>query len=73
MVGPLQDRSAGADMNGVLHMVGSGHRGLVKLDLAVVLSIAQRVFDRAPHLAARKRIAALVALAESRQSQSKRH
>jgi hypothetical protein len=60
-------------MNGVFHMVGSGHGGLVKLDLAVVLLIGQGVFDCGPDLAARKGIAALVALAERRQSESKRN
>jgi multidrug efflux pump subunit AcrA (membrane-fusion protein) len=55
-----------SDMNGVLHMVGSSHLGVVTLHDGVVLRIAKGVFDPAPHLAARNGIGTLVGLAEHR-------
>jgi hypothetical protein len=73
MVGSLQDSSGYVGMNGVLHLVGSVHLGVVSVRDFVMIGIAKSVLDRTPYLAARNGIAIFVGFAERRQSKSKRH
>jgi len=51
VVGSLQDRSRNIDMRGVLYIIGSSHLGVVTRLDAVVLRVAQCVFDGAPQFA----------------------
>jgi hypothetical protein len=60
-------------MNRVLHLVGSGHVGIVALHDGIVLRIAKGVFDPYPHLAARNGISTLIGFAEHGWNKRERH
>jgi hypothetical protein len=60
-------------MRGVLHVVGSSHLGVVTRLNAVVLRIAQGVFDRSPQFAASNGISCLVGHAGDRQCKNNRN